>query len=137
MTALTLVGTGIIQVVQNGHQDIQHIAALQHKVQKFLKGIQRHLAIWSVGFLFPQVRRSTNLEQELEQADQQALTVFLFLSILVFVNRTNLCSYHGADILLICWICVFWFKMTAFVLCYMYPPLNVQLGHFGPTRIFI
>lgn len=34
---LTLVSPGIIQIVENRHQNIQHITALQNKEQEFLE----------------------------------------------------------------------------------------------------
>lgn len=33
----TLISSGIIQVVENRHQDVQHITALQNKEQEFLE----------------------------------------------------------------------------------------------------
>lgn len=33
---LTLVGPGVVQVEKDGHQDIQHVAALQDKKQELL-----------------------------------------------------------------------------------------------------
>lgn len=35
-TRLTLVGPGVVQVEEDGHQDIQHVAALQDKKQELL-----------------------------------------------------------------------------------------------------
>lgn len=34
---LTLIGSGVVQVVQNGNQNFQNVTALQHEIQKFLK----------------------------------------------------------------------------------------------------
>lgn len=34
---LTLISSGIIQEIQNWHQNIQDITALKHKEEKFLK----------------------------------------------------------------------------------------------------
>lgn len=34
---LTLIGSGIVQVEEDGNQDVQHVAALQHEEQELLK----------------------------------------------------------------------------------------------------
>lgn len=35
--SLTLICSGLVQVEQDGNQDLQHIAALQHKKQELLQ----------------------------------------------------------------------------------------------------
>lgn len=37
---LTLVGSGVVEVEEDGHQHVQHVAALQHEEEEFLKGTQ-------------------------------------------------------------------------------------------------
>lgn len=36
-SALTLIGSGFVQVEEDGNQDVQHVTALQHKKQELLK----------------------------------------------------------------------------------------------------